>query len=334
MLPITARIVEKREVAAETWRFELQAADGGPLPAFTVGAHINGATPSGDVRSYSLTDEPADGGHYAITVHRAPESRGGSASLVSETAVGDRLQISGPANAFPLEDAPSYLLIAGGIGITPIRSMFRWLRRQGCEDVRLLYLTRSRALTPYLEEFSAPDVADYVDLHHDEDAGLVDLWPYLAQPRTTHVYCCGPGRLLEEVLALTMHWSPSTVHFERFSGVPALGASSAAFKARWRPTGEVIDVPAQVTFLDALAAHGKDVASSCRSGTCGTCRLRLVSGDVDHRDLVLTADEQATAADPVARRRRPRHGRAHEPRRRPRPCRPVQDLPRRPSRSR
>lgn len=289
-------------VTPEACRFELHAADGGHLPPYTPGAHINIATPRGDVRSYSLTDDPADADHYAITVHRDRRGRGGSVSLVDDTAVGDHVSISAPVNAFALEDAPSYLLIAGGIGITPIRSMFRFLRRQGHEDVRLLYLTRSRALAAYREEFAPAELAGRVHLHHDDVAGLVDLWPHLADPGDTHVYCCGPAPLLDTVLALTMHWRPSTVHYEQFSGVSPLGATSSAFRARWQSTGELIDVPADVTLLDALQANGKEIPSSCRSGTCGTCRLSLVSGEVDHRDLVLTPDERATAMMPCVSR--------------------------------
>lgn len=302
LLGITARITGKRMVTPEACRFELHAADGGPLPPFAPGAHINIGTPGGDVRSYSLTDDPADADHYAITVHRDGRGRGGSVSLVDETDVADLVQISEPANAFPLEPAPDYLLIAGGIGITPIRSMFRSLRRQGHGNVRLLYLTRSAALTAYLDEFTASDVAGQVRLHHSDVAGPVDLWPHLATPGDTHLYFCGPPRLLDEVLALTMHWRPSAVHYEQFSGVSALGGTSLAFQARWESTGEIVDVPADVTFLDALQAAGKEIPSSCRSGTCGTCRIRLVSGEVEHRDLVLTAEERDTAVMPCVSR--------------------------------
>ncbi len=302
LLPLTARITGKRMVTPEACRFELHAADGGPLPPFAAGAHINIGTPRGDVRSYSLTDDPDDSGdHYAITVHRNGKGRGGSVSLVDDTQVGDLVQISVPANAFALSDAPRYLLIAGGIGITPIRSMFRSLRRRQA-DVRLLYLTRSPGLTAYLDEFTAPDVAGQVILHHSDLHGPVDLWPHLAAPGNTHLYFCGPAPLLDEILALTMHWRPSAVHYEQFSGVSALGGTSTAFQARWDSTGEIIDVPADVTFLDALQAAGKQIPSSCRTGTCGTCRISLVSGDVEHRDLVLTADERRTAVMPCVSR--------------------------------
>ena len=301
-LAMTARITGKVMLTAEICRFELHAADGGDLPPFTAGAHINIGTPRGDVRSYSLTDDPADADHYAVTVHRNARGRGGSVSLVDDTDTGDLVRISAPVNAFPLTDAAAYLLIAGGIGITPIRSMFRSLRRQGHEDVRLLYLTRSPALTAYLDEFTAPDIAGRVHLHHSDDAGPIDLWPHLATPGDTHVYVCGPDPLLDEVLGLTMHWRPSVVRYEQFSGVSAHRVADRAFQARWQPTGEIIDVPADVTFLDALRARGKEVPSSCRSGTCGTCRLRVVSGDADHRDLVLAAEERDGAVLPCVSR--------------------------------
>ena len=301
-LSIAARITTKRMVTPDACRFELRAADGGALPRFTPGAHINVRTPRGDVRSYSLTDEPADGDHYAITVHRNSAGRGGSVSLVDDTAVGDLVQISEPANAFPLRDAPSYLLIAGGIGITPIRSMFRALRRAGDSDVKLLYITRSLGRTAYLDEFASPDLVGQVALHHSDRSGPIDLWPYLASPGDTHLYVCGPAPLLDRILALTMHWRPSAVHFEQFSGVSALGATSTAFQARWKSTGEVIDVPPTVTLLEALESRGKAIPNSCRSGTCGTCRIRLFSGAVDHRDLVLTAEDREHAIMPCVSR--------------------------------
>jgi len=301
-LHVTARITSKIMLTAEVCRFELHAAEGGALPPFTAGAHINIGTPRGDVRSYSLTDEPADADHYAITVHRDSRGRGGSVSLVDGTEVGDLVRISEPVNAFPLNEAPRYLLIAGGIGITPIRSMFRSLRRQGHRDVRLLYLTRSPAHTAYHDEFTAPDVAGYVHLHYSDDAGPIDLWPYLAEPGDAHVYFCGPDPLLEAILGLTMHWRPSAVRYEKFSGVSTFGVADRAFQVRWESTGEIIDVPADVTFLDALQAHGKEVPSACRSGTCGTCRIRLLSGEADHRDLVLTAEERDSAVLPCVSR--------------------------------
>ena len=302
LLPLTARIAAKSMLTPEACRFVLHAPDGGTLPAYTPGAHINIGTPGGDVRSYSLTDDPADGSHYAITVHRNGAGRGGSASLVDDSAVGDLVRISEPVNAFPLREAAGYLLIAGGIGITPLRSMLRSLLRQGHEEVRLLYLTRSPEATAYLDELTAPDLAGHVQVHHSDLAGPLDLWPWLTTPGNTHVYVCGPTPLLEEVLALTMHWRPSSIHYERFSGVSALGALSSAFRVRWQPTGEILDVPADVTFLDALRSAGKEIPASCRSGTCGTCRIRLVSGDVDHRDLVLTAEERVDAVMPCVSR--------------------------------
>ena len=302
LLPVSVRITGKQMVTAQACRIELDSADGSPLPGYTAGAHINVGTPSGEVRSYSLTDDPGATAGYAITVHRDSRGRGGSASLVDDTGVGDLVAVSEPVNAFPLEDAASYLLIAGGIGITPIRSMWHALRRRGHADVRLLYLTRSAELTAYRDELSAPGLAGQVQVHHSDVDGRLDLWPHLATPGDTHVYVCGPGPLLDEVLALTMHWRPSAVHHERFSGVAALAGTSLPFRTRWAPTGEVVDVAADTTLLAALQAAGKPVPSSCRSGTCGTCRLRLVAGEVDHRDLVLSADERTGALMPCVSR--------------------------------
>jgi len=302
LLPLAVRVAAKQMLTHEACRFVLRAVDGGPLPAYTAGAHINVATPGGHVRSYSLTDDPADGDQYAITVHRDTRGRGGSVSLVDGLEVSDLVRISEPVNAFPLHEASRYLLIAGGIGITPLRSMLRSLLRQGHDQVRLLYLTRSAETTAYLDELTAPQLAGRVQVHHSDQLGVLDLWPYLATPGDTHLYVCGPTPLLDEVLALTMHWRPSAVHYERFTGVSAFGGLDAAFQVRWESTGEIFDVPADATLLDALRSAGKQVPYSCRSGICGTCRLRLVAGDVNHRDLVLTAQERRSAVMPCVSR--------------------------------
>ncbi len=173
---------------------------------------------------------------------------------------------------------------------SPRSAQFQALERRGA-PVRLLYLSRAAADTAYLEELSA--AGSHVQVHHSVTHGRMDLWPYLAQPRDgLHVYCCGARPLMEEVRALTMHWRPSSVHFEDFAGIAPGRADDRPFRAFWGPTGRAVEVASGSTLLDALNGVGARVESSCRSGTCGTCVLHLIEGEAEHRDLVLDETER------------------------------------------
>lgn len=285
-------VVRRAELTRSITLFELGPAPGQPpLPAVEPGAHINITTPAGHRRSYSITEQTADGS-YRISVLHEPDGRGGSRSLHEDVRVGDRLRAGGPRNAFPLRDADEYLLIAGGIGITAVRAMFRILEQRAAR-VRLLYLSRTAHDTAYLDELST--AGPHVRVHHSAVHGRIDLWPYLAEPRDgLHVYCCAARPLMEQVRAFTMHWRPSCVHFEDFGGIAAGQVGDQPFQALWAPSGRAVEVGAGSTLLDALNTAGAGVASSCRSGTCGTCILRLVEGEADHRDLVLDVSERSS----------------------------------------
>ncbi|MGI4895246.1 MAG: PDR/VanB family oxidoreductase [Janthinobacterium lividum] len=293
-------VAERTELTSSVVRFVLRDPAGAELPGYRGGAHVRVRTPSGERRSYSLV-EPGSRrpGEYVICVRRSPEGRGGSVSMHDDVSVGDVLDVTWPANTFALRRAKRYLFIAGGIGITPVRAMVGELRARGGVEVRVLYLSRAAEETAFLDEFSA----DGGLVHHSGVHGRLDLWPYLEKPDDdTRVYCCGPTPLIDEVLALTMHWRPSRVHVEDFAGIDALGGRSAPFTARWEPSGARVEVPADRSLLWALRGAGVDVESSCESGTCGTCRVRLLAGDVEHRDLVLTDDERARFVMPCVSR--------------------------------
>lgn len=160
-------ISRKRMLTPQICELELRAPDGGALPSFDAGAHINVRTPDGMVRSYSLSNNPGEGDRYVIAVKREPDGRGGSRSMVDHASEGDRLVVSPPSNAFPLVDASKYLLIAGGIGITPVLSMARCLADRGGANFRLIYCTRSAEDAAYMEELAAPAFAGHVTFHHD-----------------------------------------------------------------------------------------------------------------------------------------------------------------------
>ncbi|MET0134740.1 MAG: PDR/VanB family oxidoreductase [Kibdelosporangium sp.] len=248
-------------------------------------------TPAGHKRSYSLVEPGgAQPQEYVVCVRRDGDGRGGSVSMHDEVVVGVDLMISAPANRFPLQPAPRYLFIAGGIGITPIRSMVRRLRAEGRTGVQLLYLTQSAQETPFLQEFHGPEDT----VHHSDDRGLLDLWPYLAVPDDdARVYCCGPAPLMRAVQRLTAHWRMSRIHMEEFTAGHT--GMSLPFTAVWAATGRRVHVPAHLSLLAALRRAGVRVESSCEVGICGTCRLAVLDGEVEHRDSVLTERERLSS---------------------------------------
>jgi len=308
-LPGDLRLVVAGDRALTPAVRELDLRDpaGGELPPHPAGSHLTLTTPGGHRRSYSVTNPPSQRDRYVVAVQREAAGRGGSASLVDDLRTGDEVSVAAPRDGFELVDAERYLFVAGGIGITPLRGMLHEVLARGHRDVTLLYLTRSPEETAYRDELLAlaadEDLAHVVVLHHSASAGRADLWPWLEHPDDgLHLYACASAGLLEEVRALTVHWRPSRVHLEDFTGVAPLRPGGRPFTAVWAPTGARVEVAATTTLLDALAGAGLGVPSSCGSGTCGTCRLALLDGDVEHRDLVLRPEERATAVLPCVSR--------------------------------
>jgi phthalate 4,5-dioxygenase reductase subunit len=290
------RVERAEKIAEDVHLFELRDSSGAELPEFTSGAHIGVRTPSGEERKYSLCNDPAERDRYVIAVKREANSRGGSRSMCDAVKAGDMLAIVDPRNDFELVPSPAgYTFIAGGIGITPLLSMSRHLLNQGGPSFKLYYLTRSPETTPFLAELKAPEFAGKVVIHHDQGDldNAYDLWPVLERPKG-HVYCCGPRGLMDAVRDMTGHWSASAVHFEAFADGSTTRAEDMPFTVKIAATGETFDVPVGTSILDVLRAAGRTVPSSCESGSCGSCRTTLVSGDVDHRDFVLTPGEHAT----------------------------------------
>ena len=294
-IAMTPLLVARAELAAEDIQlFELRPPTANELNEFTPGAHISVKTPCGEIRKYSLCNDPAERDYYQIAVKREAGGRGGSRSMFDALAAGDTLLTSQPRNDFPLAASPAgYTLIAGGIGITPILSMARHLKATGGR-FKLYYLTRSRETTAFHAELNRPQFRGNVTIHHDDgnpDKAL-DLWPVLEKPRG-HVYCCGPRGLMMAVRDMTGHWSSAAVHFEAFQEPEKNAVDNKPFKVTIKSTGKEVEVAADTSILEALRASGRTVPSSCESGSCGSCKTRLVSGDVDHRDLVLTEQEKS-----------------------------------------
>ena len=266
-----------------------------PLPEFSAGAHITIKVPNGLLRKYSLCNDPAERDRYQVAVKREANGRGGSADLVDTVKAGDELMVAPPVNDFGLpQRAQDFLFIAGGIGITPIMAMIKQVRAQG-KRFRLFYCTRSAETTAFVEELSKPEYAGLVTIHHDlgDPSCSLDLKPILAERKNReHLYCCGPRPLMEAVRHFTDHWSATAVHFEAFSEAETHKPGDKPFKVRLAKSGKVIEVPVSKTILEVLRDNGLEVPSSCETGTCGTCRTKLLAGEADHRDLVLADHER------------------------------------------
>jgi phthalate 4,5-dioxygenase reductase subunit len=291
---LSLRISRSEQAAQNIRLFELRSPDGAELPEFTAGAHIALRTPSGMVRKYSLCNDPAERDRYVIAVLREPQGRGGSVSMVDDAKDGDAILAAPPCNDFPLVKSPAgYTFIAGGIGITPIMAMMREIKSRNGR-FRLYYCTRAAEQTAFLDELRTPEFRSQAVIHHDggDPSRALDLWPILEQPRG-HVYCCGPRGLMSAVHDMTGHWSPSAVHFEAFTEPLKQAPDDRPFRVRLASSGAVVDGTNGTAVVGAGRAVGIAAPSSCESGTCGTCRTRLVAGEADHRDLVLTESERA-----------------------------------------
>ncbi len=246
------------------------------------------------VREYSLCSDPADARCWTVAVLRKPDSRGGSSHIHDALPVGALIDVEGPRNAFALEDdAAEHILVAGGIGITPIISMVRNLEQRGCRW-RLLYTGRSRSTMAFLNEIS--DLPpDRITIHADDEAdgSYPDIAGLLANlPPTALVYCCGPEPLMNACGAALA--DPTRLRLERFKAPEQAAAANAEFDVVIATTGQRIRVDAATSVLDALEAAGLPMASSCTEGICGTCEVAVVKGDLDHRDFVLSSAEQSS----------------------------------------
>ncbi|KWI60341.1 PDR/VanB family oxidoreductase [Burkholderia cenocepacia] len=295
---LTVKVARKWQEARDICGFEFVSDDGSPLPGFTAGAHIDVHLPGGLVRQYSLCNHPAQADRYQIAVLRDAEGRGGSRAIHDAVRQGDTVRISAPRNHFPLATrAAHHLLLAGGIGVTPILSMAERLSSSG-EPFAMHYCARSTERMAFVERIAASAFRDRVRLHVDdgEPAQRFDLAAVLAAaPAGTHLYVCGPRGFMDAVLneARARNWAEERLHYEFFSGVVETSAADRPFQVRIASSGRVIDVPAECTVVAALAANGVDVLTSCEQGVCGTCLTRVLDGEPEHRDSYLTDDEKA-----------------------------------------
>ncbi|MGZ3411383.1 MAG: PDR/VanB family oxidoreductase [Xanthobacteraceae bacterium] len=291
------RVTRIDAVTPRIRRIELENAESGELPAFTAGAHIDLDLGNGEARSYSLLNDPGEQHRYVLGVLREENGTGGSEWVHDKLKTGDQLTSTPPSNDFALDEEGGYhILIAGGIGITPIMSMAARLASLG-RDYAVHYCARSQAEAAFLDELAAQHTTK-LTTHFDggNPAVGIDLKALLTQrPPAAHVYVCGPTGLIRAVREATKDWPRGTVHFELFKGSvqdtePV--SNDRPFDIILKKSNKTLNVPADKSILQVLRAEGIKVKTLCTRGTCGTCRVGLISGKVDHRDEVLDDDER------------------------------------------
>lgn len=282
-------VVDRRELAADgVLALTLRHPLGEELPAWEPGAHIDVVLGPELERQYSLCGDPADRDSWRIAVLREPDGRGGSAHVHEQLGQGDKVRVRGPRNHFALRPAPRYRFIAGGIGITPILPMLAAVEAAGAQWT-LLYGGRTRRSMAFAAELSRYG-GDRVTVAPQDETGLLDLASALDDvPEGTLVYCCGPGPLLDAVEA---RCPAGLLHVERFTPKKQEGGENTEFEVELAQSGRTLTVPADVSVLDAVRGAGVEVLFSCTEGTCGTCETDVLDGTPDHRDSVLTAEEQ------------------------------------------
>ncbi|MFE6699665.1 PDR/VanB family oxidoreductase [Streptomyces sp. NPDC057718] len=265
--------------------------EGPGLPSWSPGAHLDLVLPSGLVRQFSLCGDPADTGAYTVATRLVADGRGGSREVHEQLQEGLEVEVRGPRNRFPLAEAPGYVFVVGGIGITPVLPMLRALAASGAEW-RLLYGGRSRASMPFLEEIEKLGAdGDRVTVVAQDEAGHPDIAGALADLAPgTAVYCCGPEPLMDAVAAALPAGHP--LHLERFSAATGDAAGTGPFEVELHRSGRTVRVAAGQSVLAAVREEVPHVAYSCEQGFCGTCQQRVLEGEIDHRDELLTEDER------------------------------------------
>jgi vanillate O-demethylase ferredoxin subunit len=292
--------------------FELVDPDGGDLPETEAGAHVDVHLPGGLVRSYSLAGDPQDRKRWLLGVLREPKSRGGSRAMHEQVRVGQRLTIGRPRQAFALKPGTGRaLLLAGGIGITPLKAMAHALSAAG-KPFDLHYCARSPKHAAFVEALKAVTPQGHLHLHFDDgdpSQGL-DIAALLKQPEPgTQVYYCGPGGFMQACALATTHWPAGTVHCEHFKAPePSASALPAgSFQVHLSKQGMSLQVAPDQTIVRAIELAGLRVPTSCLSGLCGACKVNYLEGEVEHNDYILTDEEKAHCLTVcVSRARSPR----------------------------
>jgi tetrachlorobenzoquinone reductase len=290
---IHVRVTAIRYAARDTNIYEFAPLDGQPLPPYEPGAHIDMHLPNGLIQQYSLIRAEPDPSCYTVTVKRDPASRGGSRCVHDELRVRNTLKISPPRNNFPLvENAGHVVLLAGGIGITPIWCMVQRLHKLG-RSWKLYYACRSRADMAFLQPL---ETMGYTHFHCDDEnsSNVLDVASIVAAtPKEAHLYCCGPTPMLRAFEAATAGWPRAQIHVEYFTPKQEAGRK-CGFVVELARSGQEFVIPEGKSILQVLLDAGIDVDYSCELGICGACEQRVISGIPEHHDAILTEEEQAS----------------------------------------
>lgn len=263
---------------------------GDDLPSWDPGAHIDLAL-DGTLRQYSLCGSPADRKRYQIAVLHTENSRGGSAWVHTRLRPADRVTIGGPRNHFELRDGEAYLFIAGGIGITPILPMIEAVEAAG-KTWRLVYGGRTSATMAFQTHLAA--YADKVTFVPAESEGLLDLDTLLDPTSCELVYACGPEAMLSAIEQRCEQWPVGRLNLERFAARMVDHGTDGAFDVVLQSSGTTVRVNSDQSIVEALQDIDVWVDTACREGICGTCETRVIEGEVEHRDSILTPDEHAS----------------------------------------
>jgi vanillate O-demethylase ferredoxin subunit len=294
---ISVGVARKSVEASGIVSFELVSLDGGELPPFVPGAHIDIHIPGGYVRQYSLCNAANDSGRYVVAILRDAHSRGGSAAMHDVVREGDTLQISAPRCHFPLHaEAGSNLLIGGGIGVTPLLCMADQLHREH-RPFTFHYCTRSKERMAFHDAILNSAWVREARFHFDDGAidQKLNLGAVLgAAKQDAHLYVCGPQGFMDSVLdaARAMGWEQNRLHYEYFKHDFIQKADDTSFEVEVASTGTVVIIPPGKSIAAVLNEHGFNVSMSCEQGVCGTCVTRVLSGTPDHRDSFLLPDER------------------------------------------
>ena len=293
---LDVRITRKAAEALDIVTLELEPLAGHSLPMFSAGSHIDVEIRPGLVRQYSLCNDPTEQHRYVIGVLRDPNSRGGSIAVHDQLQEGQSIRISPPRNHFPLVPAKRSLLLAGGIGVTPILCMAERLASIGA-DFTLHYASRSAERMAFLTRIRAAAYAEQVQLHFDDGPAeqALNLPAVLAaEGADTHLYVCGPGGFIDYVTstAKAQGWSSERVHFEYFAAKQVDTSSDDSFEVQVASSGKIYVIGGDESIVAVLKADGVEIPVSCQQGICGSCITRVLEGKADHRDQVLSDKER------------------------------------------
>jgi ferredoxin-NADP reductase len=272
--------------------YRFSSIDGSPLPAFEPGAHIDIELTEDVTRQYSLIWPAPSASDYLIAVQVAETGKGGSRRLHYESVVGATYKVSLPRNHFQLQDSEYCYLLAGGIGITPIVSMYRLRKEQGL-PVKMIYWTTTREQQMFASELRA-DAAQVQLLQTRENGGSPRLKDMLADiPLDAAIYCCGPSGMIDEFEQATANRQPELIHRERFSASTDALQPNDGFQVLLQRSGLTLTVGPEETLLQVCEAAGVEVTYSCEEGVCGACEVKVLAGEIEHRDTVLSAQQRA-----------------------------------------